>query len=436
MTTAISYSFVKKSTKVFGMQVAILDFLRAYLRYSRQEKIPFLYIHDNSRREIEQIAAEVGCDLSRLVFHQAPFSAETLNLYDTIFRIDPMPGRLLLDRPSGGSAFCGLAHAIAGYDAGKILELYCLHPSALGDAILCPSRAVAAAIRKFWDLYEGTLKAKFGVGYRCPVELPVLPLGVDVQRFEKIAAPDKRASQRATLGVTDNDIVILWVGRLSAAVKAHPLAMFRAVEGAARRTGRNIHFVMNGYFAPAEAEAEFRALARDFCPTAIVRFVESGHPAFPDGVWAAGDIFLSLIDNVQESFGLTPIEAIAAGLPRVASDWDGYRDSFKDGIDGFLVPTRMPPQAQGGDLAALALPGGETYAEQMQKTALCVAIDTEVATDRLSRLIENADLRRQMAEAAKKRLTAYDWKNLVSAYEDLWDDLARRKGRTNSRSVS
>ena len=42
------------------------------------------------------------------------------------------------------------------------------------------------------------------------------------------------------------------------------------------------------------------------------------------------------MDNAQETFGLAVAEAMAAGLPLVASDWSGYRDLVRDGIDGYL----------------------------------------------------------------------------------------------------
>src|SRR5207244_1790203 len=45
------------------------------------------------------------------------------------------------------------------------------------------------------------------------------------------------------------------------------------------------------------------------------------------------------VDNLQETFGLTPIEAMACGVPQVVSDWDGYRDTVLDGVTGYLVPT-------------------------------------------------------------------------------------------------
>jgi glycogen synthase len=54
-------------------------------------------------------------------------------------------------------------------------------------------------------------------------------------------------------------------------------------------------------------------------------------------------------DNIQETFGLTPLEAMAAGLPVIVGDWDGYKDTVRDGVDGFRIPSLMPPAPLGTD---------------------------------------------------------------------------------------
>ena len=61
---------------------------------------------------------------------------------------------------------------------------------------------------------------------------------------------------------------------------------------------------------------------------------------------SSADIALSLVDNTQETFGLAVAEAMAAGLPVVASNWNGYRDLVRHGVDGYLVPTRWATTAQ------------------------------------------------------------------------------------------
>jgi hypothetical protein len=69
-------------------------------------------------------------------------------------------------------------------------------------------------------------------------------------------------------------------------------------------------------------------------------------------------VFISLSDNIQETFGLALIEAMAASMPVVATDWDGCRDIVVHGETGFLVRTFMPGPDLGQDLA-LAYAAGE-----------------------------------------------------------------------------
>ena len=44
---------------------------------------------------------------------------------------------------------------------------------------------------------------------------------------------------------------------------------------------------------------------------------------------------------------------MAAGLPVVVSDWDGYRYTVSDGVEGFRVPTLAPAHARQGEELAL-----------------------------------------------------------------------------------
>ena len=418
-----------KERQVFGLQVAIADLLKAYFRHARAEKFTFLIGSEEEWKEIQDLAAQVGVDGARLIALDRRFHEQNAAQFTTVFRAEPDTRGMLWQRQVAGDYnFCGLAHAISGAEAGEVLQDYCLSPSQETDAIICPSHAVKFAIRAFWDNYAEYLNIHFGARYHCPVQLPVIPLGIDFDKFSARATADKRKAQREKLSIAENDIVVLWVGRCSAAIKAHPLAMFQAVEKAATKTGAKVHFIMMGYFVPDAAEGQFKKLAADICAKAKVTFITANDPRFPDGLWAAGDIFLSLIDNAQESFGLTPIEAMAAGLPRVISDWDGYRDSVTEGEDGFLIRTMQPPPGNGFDLTAQVLSGREVYGGFLAKAALTATVDTEQAADRLVTLINDKNLRASFAQRARVRAQAqYDWKQIIPAYENLWQDLEERR---------
>jgi len=116
-----------------------------------------------------------------------------------------------------------------------------------------------------------------------------------------------------------------------------------------------------------------------------------------------------------------PIEAMAAGLPVVVSDWDGYKDTVRDGVDGFRIPTLMPQAGLGGDLANRHALDIDTYDMYCGHTCSLVAVDVPAAAAAFEKLFNSPELRRQMGEAGQKRAQqVYDWKTIIGQYEALW----------------
>ena len=114
---------------------------------------------------------------------------------------------------------------------------------------------------------------------------------------------------------------------------------------------------------------------------------------------------------------------MAAGLPVVVSDWDGYKDTVRDGIDGFRVPTLMPPPGMATDLAMKHALEIETYDMYCGHTSSLVSVDIEAATEAFSNLFKNDQLRKQMGDAGKLRAKElYDWSAIIPQYEELWSN--------------
>jgi hypothetical protein len=256
--------------------------------------------------------------------------------------------------------------------------------------------------------------------------LPVIPLGVDCARFAPDAAA--RAAQREALGIAQDEIAFLFVGRLSFHAKAHPYPMYRALERAAQQTGKRLHLIQAGWFANDFIEGAFRDGARDFCPSVTAHFLDARRPEVRFAIWQAADIFTSLSDNIQETFGLTPIEAMAAGLPSVVSDWDGYKDTVQHGEHGFRIPTLAPPPGQGGDLADAHAIGIDTYDRYCGYASQFIAVDLNATAEAYATLIGNPNLRVKLGESARKAAQAnFDWRHVIARYQELWADLAARR---------
>lgn len=178
--------------------------------------------------------------------------------------------------------------------------------------------------------------------------MPVIPLGIHTEDF--IFSDAQRSQARQAIGAHDQTLVVLFIGRLSFHAKAHPLAMYQALELAAK--GRKAVLVECGWYANDHIRSAFTEAAHSACPGVQFVTLDGRNAQDRATAWASADVFCSLSENIQETFGITPIEAMADGLSVVVSDWDGYKDTVRDGVDGFRIPTLMPSAGLGVDLAA------------------------------------------------------------------------------------
>src|SRR5205085_2829178 len=167
--------------------------------------------------------------------------------------------------------------------------------------------------------------------------------------------------------------------------------------------GHNVVLLQAGWFANEKVEALFRHEGAQFAPSLRRLFVDGRKPAELRMAWAAGDVFTSLADNFQETFGLAPLEAMAAGLPVVVSDWDGYKDTVRHGVDGFRIPTLTLPPGAAEFVAERYDLRVDDYDAHTGLASQLIAVDVAAARDAYRSLFEQPDLRRRMGEAGRKR---------------------------------
>ena len=415
--------------KLMGRQSAGNGLLRAAVAGRRGEPLicyastrATLDVFDRAVKAIDPAAESRWIPASRL---------DLLARAGLLYRPDhaiAIPARLRLRAGAGAYSVCGVTHTLSSATAPRQIADLLTAPVMPWDALICTSRAALGVVDDLFARHAEYLGWRLGQRVALPqVQRPVIPLGVHAADYA--ITPAMRGSARAALGIAEDEVVALFAGRLSFSGKAHPVAMYRGLEETARRTGRRIVLIQAGSFFNASTEAVFRATAAEFCREVRALFVEGKDFTAYAGAWAAADLFVSLADNIQETFGLTPLEAMAAALPVVVSDWDGYRDTVRDGVDGFRIRAWMP-RAGGAEIATDLESDANGYDQYLWRTAMAISVDHAQLVDRLSDLVTSPELRARLGEAGRRRAReTFDWSVVYAQYRALWSeqDAIRRR---------
>ena len=194
----------------------------------------------------------------------------------------------------------------------------------------------------------------------------IVPNGADAGRFAGSDAADLGAGTK-----------LLFVGRLDER-KGFPIAVRAFARLAPGRSGLRLIVVGDGpqRAAVAELPAEIRSRV-----TLLGAIPHVDLPAYV----TACDVFLGTSVG-GESFGMVLVEAMASGLPVIASDIAGYDEVVRDGVEGLLVPPRDPE-------------------------ALAAAVAT---------ILDDRVLAARFAAAGRERAAAFDWDVVGARIEELY----------------
>jgi len=416
--------------KLMGRQAAGAGLLRAVAHSTELERVGCFSAGEAHARECERLLREHG--YRGQVERVALGRPQDLAHFGTLYHPAPGIERLAWRRLGIGErrySLCGITHTTASHAVTSAIAGLLVAPVRSWDAVICTSRVVRDSVRQILERQADYLGARLGAQRFEMPQLPLIPLGVhcaDLQFDE-----GQRAAARRRLEIGDDDVAFLFLGRLSFHAKAHPQQMFSALERAHqqhRQEGRRVHLVLCGWFANDAIGQAFHDAAAVLCPSIRLTVLDGRVADNQAAAWAAADVFTSVSDNLQETFGLTPLEAMAAGLPCVVSDWNGYRDTVRDGVDGYRIPTVMPGAGAGLDLAQRYDDGVDSYDQYCGHTSQAVAVDGALLAQAYGRLIDDAGLRRELGENARRRAReVFDWAVVFGRYRALWSELDERR---------
>jgi D-inositol-3-phosphate glycosyltransferase len=232
-----------------------------------------------------------------------------------------------------------------------------------------------------------------------PAKVQTVNPGADLSVFDP-GGPHGRAEARRRLGVAQDAVVLLFVGRVQplkgpdVALKA--AASLLEIDPELRRT---LRVVIVGGPSGRQERADpdrMRELAAQLGITDCVRF-EPPCPQAELAQWYRAATVM-LTPSHSESFGLVALEAQACGTPVVAASVGGLRTVVRDGDSGILVDGHDP-----GDWARV-----------------------------IKRLIGTPRRLQAMSAAARRHASAFGWSatvdRLAGVYTGAMDEVAARVG--------
>jgi N,N'-diacetylbacillosaminyl-diphospho-undecaprenol alpha-1,3-N-acetylgalactosaminyltransferase len=213
----------------------------------------------------------------------------------------------------------------------------------------------------------------------------IVSVGIDVKAFSPDRfSPEARQRLRQERGLFPDAVVVTMIARLIA-----PKGVREFLQVADQLKGKAC-FILIGAPDPGNPESLTWEEIQKYAERGVVLSVGWQRDVIP---WlAVTDIFV-LPSYYREGTPVTVLEAMAMGLPVVATDVPGCREAVIHGETGFLVPPR----------------------------------NVDDLTQAIQKLIENPELRKQMGLAGYKRVVQYfAIEQIVEKYLDLYIELLSR----------
>lgn len=328
---------------------------------------------------------------------------------------------------SAAWALSSITHTTATHNVMQTFFDLRSAPQMPWDSVICTSRAVQASVRRLMELGDAHLAQRFpGAVLPARPLLPLIPLGVHCDDFQ----PDPKLGKglRDRIGAAPGDFVAVTIARLTPDEKFDPLPLFLALEKAATdwraQGGGRVHLVFCGTFPEPVWKQTFATAAARLMPSCGYHLLDGSVAADRKATLSGGDVFVFPIDNLQETFGLAPLEAMAAGLPVIVSDWDGMKDTVTPEV-GIRIPTELPRAPLSTYVSYRHMGGTDSYLQYLSQLSSMTPVDVGAMAQALLALAADPALRARLGAKGRERARQnYDWAAVIPQMQALWGEQA------------
>ena len=242
-----------------------------------------------------------------------------------------------------------------------------------------------------------------------PIQKIVVPLGM-----EDIALNIPKEKARRKLRLPKKGVIALCMGRFSDYDKMDLVPLLQAM----RTMPKDGYLVLAGHVQAPKYFEIITLWIQALNLQERVFIFESPTESVKKGLFKASDFFISIADNPQETFGLSLVEAMSAGLALLVSDYNGYKELCTDDV-GIRIPTSWSKSESLSSLSPI-LDGAMLHRHLAQSLAL----DNRFFRQSLLRLFTDSELRTRLGKAARARfLKHYHTPVVMKRLEDIWDQL-------------
>jgi D-inositol-3-phosphate glycosyltransferase len=226
-----------------------------------------------------------------------------------------------------------------------------------------------------------------------PARVKIIPPGVDVNRFYPIPVDEARQA----IGVPANSCMLLFVGRIEPLKGIDTLIRAIALMEKQLKANSCPHYLVIIGGDPNETQdhlssemQRLQSLSHTLGVDDLVIFLGKRNQDTLPYYYSAAEVVI--VPSHYESFGMVALEAMACGIPVVASQVGGLAYLVKDGKTGFSVPNDDP----------------------------------QALATKLIQLIGDSALRKRMGAQAAGYAKSYKWENIARKIATLYSDLLKK----------